>query len=320
MIESYIYETTGGLIGYFQNENGSSRFFPYNFSASYIGGGDWYRGIDLEKSLSDDPESFVITQEMIHEAMTVRIREHFRNGTEKIIKTSKILDAGSYFPRINRNEPGLSDHQINTIERADEIRSFDNIAESLVEIFRTIEPEKGNFSTYGNRLREQLIVACTEVEYLLQRAIVENGKKPLNGSRNNFTTKDYIWCLPVQKLNEYVVELPSYPSLGSFCPFKEWSAPDYSKSLSWYNAYNKVKHDRGGTKQLATFEALINAVSAIHILLEAQYGKSLFEYRFQYTFPTIFHTSIRPKWSANEICVPILKRDRAVWESIKHHP
>ncbi|WP_271461392.1 hypothetical protein [Pantoea leporis] len=320
MIESYIYETTGGLIGYFQDEDGNCRFFPYNYSAKYIGGGSWKTGLEFERILSGDPESFIITQEMIHEAMSLKIREHFDVGAQKIIKTSKVTDAGSYFPRINRNEPGLSDHQINTNERADEIRAYDNIAESLVEIFRTIEPEQGNFNAYGNRLREQLIVACTEVEYLLQRTVIENGKKPLNDSKDNYTTKDYIWCLPIQKLNEYVVELPSYPSLGSFSPFKEWSAPNYSKSLSWYNAYNKVKHNRGGTKHLATFEALINAVAAIHILLEAQYGKELFEYRFQYTFRTIFHTSIRPEWSAKEICVPILQRERAVWEKTKHHP
>ena len=319
MIESYIYETNGGLIGYFQDEKGFCRFFPYNYSANYIGGGDWKTGLIIEGMTSGSPEPFVVTQEMIHQAMTHRIREHFGASAENVIKTITIEDAGSYYPRINRNEPGLSDHQINTNERADEIRAFDNISESLVEIFRTIEPEKGNFKTYGNRLRELLIVACTEVEYLLQRAVIENGRKPLNGSKDNYTTKDYIWCLPTQKLNEYAVKLPSYPSLGEFRPFKDWNSPNWTKSLPWYNAYNKVKHNRGGNKSLATFEALINAVAAIHILLEAQYGKELFEYRFQYTFRTIFQTTIRPQWSATEICTPLLDREKTIWNKIKHH-
>lgn len=317
MVDSYIFETTGDLIGYFQDENGRCRFFPYNYPADYVGAGQWLQGIELQRCISDDPESFIITQDMKHEAMTVAVREHFRKGNEKIIKTHKIPDAGSYFPRINRNEPGLSAHQIMSNERADEIRAYDNIAESLLEIFRTIEPEQDNFKAYGNRLRELLIVACTEVEYLLQRAVVENEKKP---KKNSFTTSDYFWCLSVQKLNEYEVFLPSYPSLGSFSPFKDWHAPNYSKSLSWYDAYNKVKHNRGGTKHLATFGALINAVSAIHILLEAQYGKELFQYRFQYTFRTIFQTSVRPKWLVSEICTPILQREGVVWEKRKPHP
>jgi len=313
-MENYIYETSGGHIGYFQIEDGKCRFFPYNYPANYIDGGDWKTYFNLLKAASPDPDSFVISQDMIHEAMTRHISQSGRISTHKVIKTLRVDDAGSYYPRINRGEPGLSAHQINSNERADEIRSFDNIIESLLDIFRTIEPESGNFLAYGNRLRELLIVSCTEVEYLLQRSVVENGRRP---QKKNYSTADYFWCLSIQRLNEYSVELPAYPTLGKFSPFKNWSAPNYTQSLPWYDAYNKVKHDRGGTKHLATFESLINSIAAIHILLEAQYGKEIFEYRFQYTFRTIFYSSARPIWKADEICTPILHSDLKEWKKIK---
>lgn len=317
-MENYIYETESGLIGYFQVQGNFCRHYPYNYKALYIDGGDWSVNFDLERLLSDDPDNYVITEERIHDAISRKIESNPRGGNKKVIKTLKVNDAGCYYPRINRNEPGLSEHQINSNARADEIRAFENITESLIDIFRTIEPEPANFKCYGNRLREQLIVACTEVEYLLQRAVVENGRKPQNKGRYN--TVDYFWCLSFHKLNDYVVTLPAYPSLGSFSPFKDWSAPKYTRSLFWYDAYNKVKHDRGTTKHLATFECLINSIAAIHILLESQYGMGLFQYRFQHTFRTIFSTLSRPSWKSEDICSPVLEREQAIWETVKFHP
>lgn len=316
-MENYIYETANGFIGYFQIEENKCRHLPYNYEAQYIEGGSWGSNFRLLKAVSSDPENYVVTEEMIHDSISYHINKNQHVENEKVTKTIKVNDAGSYFPRINRNEPGLTEHQINSKERADEIRSFDNILSSLIETFRTIEPEPANLNTYGNRIREQLIVACTEVEYLLKRTVVENGREP---KRKNYTTADYFWCFSVQKLNDYEVRLPSYPSLGSFNPFKNWSSPEYTKSLDWYDAYNKVKHDRGNTKHLATLGALINSIAAIHILLEAQYGAELFDYRFQHTFRTIFLSSSRPTWKAEEICTPILQREFTAWQNIKHYP
>ena len=55
-------------------------------------------------------------------------------------------------------------------------------------------------------------------------------------------------------------------------PFKNWSSNKPGQSLKWWTSYNKTKHHRGANFPEATLDNLINAVSALMILICAQFG------------------------------------------------
>lgn len=97
-------------------------------------------------------------------------------------------------------------------------------------------------------------------------------------------TSNYVKLLPLLRLNEWSVALDGYVDYKLISPFADWSASMPTKSLSWYNAYNEVKHDREGNFEKATLEHLIDAMAAIHIIQAAQWGPSIYSEPLQKEF------------------------------------
>lgn len=125
---------------------------------------------------------------------------------------------------------------------------------SLNSIFNVIEPNEINKDTYGHKIRELLIISCTEVEYLLRKILTDNGY----GIEQHLTTNDYVKVRPLLKLDEYRVKLKFHPSMGSFSPFKDWNDKKPTKSLDWYDAYNQTKHNRGENFYFANLNSTID--------------------------------------------------------------
>lgn len=316
-MESYIYKTKHGDLGYFQIENGKCYTFPINKPNHHVGVGQWDQYFHLERIGSTTPMSYSLSEQQILEGMKYFVSVNIEKKDTVIVEKVQLSDAGSYFYRTNRGEPLLSHTQVSSHTILDEVRAYDNILESLLEIFRTVEPELKNFDTYGSKIRELLIISCTEVEYLLQKFMSDNNKR---AQSKHYNTNDYIWCLPILKLDQYIVSAMFFPGLGKLSPFSKWSSAATTQSLTWYDSYNKVKHDRGGSKEKATLSSLLNSIAAIHILLEAQYGKELFEYNFQHTFRTIFQTQSRPTWLLKDYSLPLLINKKVEWLTQKQHP
>lgn len=315
-MESYIYKTKSGDLGYFQINDGTCHFYAADGSVNYVGGASWPQVVFIDAPFKAMQERKKLSKDDLHRIMSSCLNSYLQKGSLQVISTRKIYDTGLFFARTNRGEPNLNNIQTNHQEQNDEIRAYENISESLISIFRTVEPERKNFKVYGNVIRELLIIACTEVEYLLRKFLTANGIPP---KRKDYNTTDYITCLQLLKLNKYRVTMLTYPENGIFGPFQRWNKEKPTASLFWYDSYNKVKHDRGSARGQATLESLINAVAAIHILLESQYGEEIFHFNFQRTNKTIFYTNHRPTWSMNEISVPILKRHGVEWIGVKTH-
>jgi hypothetical protein len=127
------------------------------------------------------------------------------------------------------------------------------LREQLERIFRTVQPLEENYKTYGHDIRDLLILAATEVEAHWKGVLKANG---IEGE----STRDYVKLLPVLKLNKYAIQLPFYPWLGAVRPFENWVPNPSSQSLSWYDAYNAVKHNREENFSRAT---LLNAIQAV---------------------------------------------------------
>jgi hypothetical protein len=138
----------------------------------------------------------------------------------------------------------------------------------LFSICETIQPIGSNLKAYGHSTRNLLILACTEVEMHLKGVLNANG---ISKDRMNLT--DYAYVSVPLKLREYELSFPAFPWLEPFRPFSEFGIGNgLSHVLTWYQAYNAVKHNRENEFEKADLENVFNAVAACAILLVAQFG------------------------------------------------
>jgi hypothetical protein len=169
--------------------------------------------------------------------------------------------------------PGVSMEKVNESYVALRI-----LLSKLEELFETVEPSTQNETAYGHKIREVLLLACMEVESAWSAVLRENGYV-----RDRFTTNDYVKLCAPMFLDAYSMRLSSYSGFPEFCPFHGWDATSPTKSLRWYDAYNRTKHDREGNLYLATLSDAIHAVGAAVVMVYAQFSFKLapgsFEHR-----------------------------------------
>ena len=213
------------------------------------------------------------------------------NGLQHAITCQRCeIDALKYYPRMARpqlgfdsyiNMPGLGP-LFKMEENAQRPLPHDAVAMSaslnqltilvrnLEDIFRSVEPSLANLQVYGHLIRNTLLLAAMEFENECKGVLRANGYVP--GSNNaRWTTVDFVKVLAPLRLREYAVDLAFYPAIPRRNPFHNWNAQAPTQSLSWYDAYNAVKHDREHEFHRATLEAAIDAVTACAIMLAAQY-------------------------------------------------
>ena len=100
---------------------------------------------------------------------------------------------------------------------------------------RYIEPSKQE-SVYSFEFAKLLILACTEVESVFKAICFEIEKKQVAGEIGTYK------ATILGKYPKIVNSVVNIKRLGrSIKPFEEWS----SGSLSWWGAYQTVKHNRG---------------------------------------------------------------------------
>ncbi|NET58207.1 MAG: hypothetical protein F6K47_19240, partial [Symploca sp. SIO2E6] len=129
----------------------------------------------------------------------------------------------------------------------------------LDNLFIYIEPSPSGLQSYSHKTRELLILACTEVENYWTQYMNRAGATP---SARYFNTKDYVkLCTPLF-LQEYELNLRPYVNVGHIKPFKNWNSSAPTRSLGWYDAYNKTKHDKLKYFSEATLQNCIEAIMA----------------------------------------------------------
>lgn len=165
--------------------------------------------------------------------------------------------------------PLYEDHRA----RAQSLTSASSLFSDFFDTLKYIEPHPDNFQTYGVRLRQLLILACTEVEACWRGVLVNNGYD----SSKRLNTKDYILLKSALRLDQWSVAVKDMPDIGGIYPFYGWDHSRPSATLGWYSAYNAVKHDREKTLHQATFKNLFQAMAALYVMHAAQWGPSIFE-------------------------------------------
>ncbi|EJQ7926517.1 hypothetical protein ACQW7T_004331 [Pseudomonas aeruginosa] len=232
---------------------------------------------------------------------------------KKTLKTL-VRPRGHYNPRVWRGIPPKSplDTGYNGLVRdqseyhlyMEGIHSAESLLEELTRLFRTIAPAPANDATYGHRVRELLILACTEVEASWRGIYTAN----CSTTKNSYSTKHYVKLKPLLRLDEWVVRLKNYPGYPELNPFKGWESVEgmTTKSLHWYDDYNAVKHNRENEFHRASFGSLIKAMAAIHVLQVAQWGPELY-HRFHGNRYSAFETVSFPEYGPEEqyISVPV---------------
>jgi hypothetical protein len=145
-------------------------------------------------------------------------------------------------------------------------RSYKILESDLKKVFEYIEPSDDNLSTYSHRTYELLLRAATEFESNCKIILEANGYT----MSTHLNITHYCKIDKAAKLSEYEVCLDIWrPQRKIIRPFQQWQS---GHSLSWYQAYNDVKHNRQINFNQANVDNLVQAVAGVYALLFAQFG------------------------------------------------
>jgi hypothetical protein len=208
-------------------------------------------------------------------------------------------DAGADSPGWNPEDRERAKQHAKSAELSNSEAQLHYLKEHLERICQVTYPCEENYSAFGHEIRNVLILACTEVEGQWKSILVANGK---NKSRR-YNTHTYVKLLPAMRLDQYSVKFPYYPKLKEICPFKEWADYDPAdpkslgptECLTWYAAYNNVKHDREENFKQATLLCAFQAITAFFVMMCAQHGWA-FVQREAEAETKFFFLKTRPAW------------------------
>lgn len=127
----------------------------------------------------------------------------------------------------------------------------------LANTSQYIEP-KGQEDVYSFEFAKILILSCTEVESVLKSiCLAITGQQPSGdiGTYKRIVLENY------PKIVKARVEVTRLGA--SITPFSEWE----TGKLSWWDAYQLVKHNRGSYFEQATYRHAVTAISALYVLI-----------------------------------------------------
>ena len=151
-----------------------------------------------------------------------------------------------------------SELEIDSYELYRARRDLAILIQKLQEALLYIEPSYQGLQTYSHKLRELLILACTDLECAF---------KHYNFGRNQ-NMADYIQILDMTDLSKYSAILNGYSMFYKTSPFEGWGP----EKLTWYQAYNGTKHNRNTDFDLATLDNCLKAVCANIIMFCTRYS------------------------------------------------
>lgn len=189
------------------------------------------------------------------------------------------------------------------------------ILRDLNMLYEYIEPSDDNLGVYSHRIYELLLRTATEFEANCKGILKANGySKP----ENEWCVKDYFKISRAARLNEYSLTFERWETPHKFKPFIEWN-PSRREPLTWYDAYNDVKHDRYGNFKKARLEFLMNALAGLICIMHAQYGEGMSHVGFQEFGTTDINegTVVTPMFTIKAPHFPDEEQYGFIWDNIK---
>lgn len=204
-------------------------------------------------------------------------------------------------------------------DRTHRIAVYHSLEKDLKELFLYIDPSDKNKECFSVKIFELLLRAATEFESNCKAILTANDYKfPSHPSMD-----DYKKIEVATKLSKYQIKLATWDPPLIIEPLTDWNNDcNNSKSLKWYQNYNKVKHDRCKNFSLANLDNAIKAVASVFTILFSQFGYQTFDphqetsgfsvdsKEFYYGYQNLF--SIRPYmgWEDKDIYDPHLDPDK----------
>ena len=129
----------------------------------------------------------------------------------------------------------------------------------FISITDYIHLDKSNLNTYSFKLLEMLIGICSAIDRMfrkftglaVQNCSIKDYKDSIINIENSF------YNLEVRLINNDDIILKS---------FIEWEPSNNIDAPKFWTAYNNIKHDKNGGIINATYENVLNALSALYIL------------------------------------------------------
>lgn len=120
-------------------------------------------------------------------------------------------------------------------------------------------------------------------------------------------------------MNEYKVTFERWETVHEFKPFLEWN-PSRRETLTWYDAYNDVKHDRHSNFKKARLEYLMNALAGLICIMHAQYGEGMSHVGFQEYGTTDINEGVveTPMFTIKAPHFPNEEQYGFIWDNIKN--
>ncbi len=191
-------------------------------------------------------------------------------ATKPYPRTYRMFVDGTYS---NGGEDRYVTHPKFAIDPIHHIRAFELIQKDVIELFDYIEPADSNEKCYSYRIHSLLLRLCIEFEDNVKAILYENGfeKRDKSGKLIRLNISDYKKIESTHFLSKFEVKLPFWSGIkGDRKPFLDWK--NGHNSLTWYEAYNDIKHDRRQKFTQANFGNLIDAYCGLLVLLTSQFG------------------------------------------------
>ena len=138
------------------------------------------------------------------------------------------------------------------------------IEDDLLQASRYVEFSEANFNVYSLEFARLLLITCSEVDVIAKefcRVLAPDDKNEDMADYQATILKYY------PKFASHNLYVPRF-SIGC-TPWSEWNE---GKKLSWWQAYNGVKHERSKNFEQATLNNVLDAVAGLFSL-------SLYYYR-----------------------------------------
>lgn len=141
--------------------------------------------------------------------------------------------------------------------------SFDLFLKDLHEVLEFVEPVEANRNTFSHRIYSLLLRACTDFESLSKDLLIGSG---CTKSPDAMNVLDYRSLEKDLYLEEVEVDfLPWRPQPLRTTPYANWTTAE--PPLSWYKAYNTVKHNRDVQFSKASLGVLVEAGAGLFALV-----------------------------------------------------
>lgn len=135
-------------------------------------------------------------------------------------------------------------------------RYYIMLEEKFIKTERYVEIAPGNYNAFSNEYANLLISIGAEADELFKMNCgIEHDERA--------TINDYVMLKP--EIEGAEVEILNR-EIDNIKPFYGWDNNQPAKSLTWWSAYNAVKHNRGDNRQEASMKNVLYALAALCVL------------------------------------------------------